>query len=119
MAAVAAPLFWLGPIGWIAGGSFILGGILLAKKHHDDHNLPKLHDNGNHGNPNNKDPNGNPINPYYYHTIMARSRKDAMERARRAGFGTRPILDGDHFHVGKFRGGKLFKFGNTHFKWPF
>ena len=114
--AAAAPLFGAGPVGWIAGGAVILGTILFAKKHHDDHNLPPLHDNRNHGNPNNKGPNG-PKNPFYEHFILAKSRKDALERARRAGFGNRPIDHGDHFHVRKVRQMIDHKFGNAHYKW--
>ena len=117
MTAAAAPLFGAGPIGWIAGGAIVLGGLLLAKKHHDDHNLPPLHDNRNHGNPNNRGPNGDPEHPFYEHFILAKSRKDALERARRAGFGNRPIDHGDHFHARKIRQMIEYKFGNAHFKW--
>ena len=73
MAAVAAPLLGLGPGGWIAAGIITAGIILLAKKNQDQ-NIPPLHDNHNKGNPNNRGPNG-PIHPYYYHTIMCKSRK--------------------------------------------
>ena len=114
MAAVAAPLLGLGPGGWIAAGIITAGIILLAKKNQDQ-NIPPLHDNHNKGNPNNRGPNG-PIHPYYYHIIMCKSRKDAFERALRDGFGNKPLFDRDHFHLTKIRG-RLFKFGNAHYKW--
>ena len=115
--AIAAPAISLGPVGWAIGGAILLGGIFLAKKHNDDHNLPHLHDNHNHGNPNNRGPNGDPIHPYYYHMIMAKSKKDAFNRALRDGFGAKPLLDGNHFHLTKFRGGVKHKFGNCHYFW--
>ena len=116
-AAVAAPLFGAGPLGWAVGGALVVGGILFAKKHHNDHNLPPLHDNHNRGNPNNKGPNGDPKDPFYIHKIFAKSRKDAFERAKKAGFGNRPINHGDHFHIRKIRGMQDYKFGSSHFYW--
>ena len=115
MAAVAAPLVGLGPGGWVAAGIITVGILLFAKKN-KNHNIPRLHDNHNKGNPNNKGPNG-PKDPFYYHIVWCNSKKDAYERALRDGFGNKPIFDGDHFHLSKMRGGKLFKFGNAHYRW--
>ena len=116
MAAAAAPVFSMGPVGWAIGGGLLLGAVLFSKKHHDDHNVGKIHDNHNKGNPNNRGPNG-PENQFYYHTIFAKSRKDAFDRALRDGHGNRPLFHGDHFHRTIMRGGNLFKFGNAHYKW--
>lgn len=115
MAAVAAPLVGLGPWGWVAAG-IITAGILLFAKKNKNNNIPHLHDNHNKGNPNNKGPNG-PKDPFYYHNVWCKSKKDAYERALRDGYGNKPIFDGDHFHLSKMRGGKLFKFGNAHYRW--
>ena len=115
MAAAAAPLFSLGPAGWIIGGLATAGILLMAKKNKNK-NIPHLPDNHNKGNPNNRGPNG-PIHPFYYHTVYCKSKKDAFNRALKDGFGSKPIFDGDHFHLSKMRGGKLFKFGNVHYKW--
>lgn len=115
MAAVAAPLVGLGPGGWVAAG-IITAGILLFAKKNKNNNIPHLHDNHNKGNPNNKGPNG-PKDPFYYHNVWCKSKKDAYERALRDGYGNKPIFDGDHFHLSKMRGGKLFKFGNAHYRW--
>ena len=116
MAAAAAPLVSMGPLGWAIGGGILLGTLLLAKKNHDDGNRKTIHDNHNKGNPNNRGPNG-PEFPYYYHNIKAKSKKDAYERALRDGHGVTPIPDDDHFHRGIMRGGKIFKFGNAHYRW--
>ena len=115
MAAAAAPLLTLGPGGWIAAGVITAGVILFAKKNNNQ-NIPHLHDNQNKGNPNNKGPNG-PKHPFHYHTVWCKSKKDAFERALRDGHGNRPIFDGDHFHLGRMRGGQFFKFGIVHYKW--
>ena len=116
-AAVAAPVLGMGPAGWIIGGGILLGGILFAKKNHDDHNIGHIHDNHNQGNPNNRGPNGDPQFPYYYHDVKCKSKKDAFERALRDGHGNRPIFDGDHFHQSIMRGGIRYKFGNAHYRW--
>jgi hypothetical protein len=99
----------------VAAG-IITAGILLFAKKNKNNNIPHLHDNHNKGNPNNKGPNG-PKDPFYYHNVWCKSKKDAYERALRDGYGNKPIFDGDHFHLSKMRGGKLFKFGNAHYRW--
>ena len=115
MAAAVAPLVGLGPVGWLAGGLAAAGIIMWAKKNKNN-NIPHLHDNGNKGNPNNRGPNG-PKHPFYNHRILCKSKKDAFDRALRDGHGNKPIFDGDHFHLGKMRGGKFYKFGNAHYHW--
>ena len=116
MAAAAAPLISLGPGGWIAAGVITAGVLLMAKKNKNK-NHPPLHDNGNKGNPNNKGPNGDQVFPFYYHKVKCKSKKDAFERALKDGFGNKPIPDGNHFHLSKMRGGKVFKFGNANYEW--
>ena len=48
------------------------------------------------------------------HFIDAPNRKEAMEKARRAGGGNPPIADGDHFHA---RNGKGEKIKGGHYGW--
>ena len=87
------------------------------KKDVDDKNLESLHDNHNHGNPNNIDKEGKSVNPYYYHEVHAKSRKDAWNKALNDGFGNKPIDHGDHFHQSRKRDGEAYKYGNTHYTW--
>ena len=83
----------------------------------EDKNIKTLHDNHNKGNPNNKDPEGKKINPYYYHEVHAKSKKDAYEKALKDSFGNKPIDHGDHFHQSRKREGNTYKYGNTHYTW--
>ena len=87
------------------------------KKDVDDDNLKPLHDNRNHGNPHNIDKDGKKVDPYYYHEVHAKSRKDAYDRALKDGFGNKPIDHGDHFHQSRKRDGEVYKYGNTHYTW--
>ena len=99
------------------GGAIVVGGIVLIKKHHDDHNLPSLHDNYNSSNPNNKGPNGDPNDTFYTHIIIAKSRKDTLEKTRKSGYGNKPVGYGEHFHMRKICEKKDFKYESTHFTW--
>ena len=116
MAAIAAPAIGFGPVGWAIGGAVVVGGLLLAAANNNNNNNGSIPDNHNRGNPNNRGPNG-PEHPFYYHEVRGKSRKDAFNRALNDGYGNTPIDHGDHFHASRMRGGELFKFGNTHYRW--
>ena len=87
------------------------------KKDVEDKNIKTLHDNHNHGNPNNKDPEGKSVDPYYYHEVHGKTKKDAWNKALNDGFGNKPIDHGDHFHQSRMRDGEAYKYGNTHYTW--
>ncbi len=78
-----------GPVGFLVGG-LITGGILLAS--------------------NKKGGSGN----WRRHSNEAPSRKEARERAQRAGHGHPPIDHGDHYHPKDAKGNKI---PGGHYKW--
>ena len=77
-----------GPAGLVVGG-LIAAGLLLANKR------------GGSG-------------EWRRHTNTAPSRKEARDRAQRAGHGHPPIDHGDHFHPGDSKGNKV---PGSHYKW--
>ena len=78
-----------GPVGWLIGGA-ITAGILLA-----------VNKRGGSGN-------------WRRHTNTAPSRKEARNRAQRAGNGHPPIDHGDHFHARNAQGKKI---PGSHYRW--
>ena len=78
-----------GPVGFLVGG-LITGGILLASN--------KTGGSGN----------------WRRHSNTAPSRKEARDRAQRAGHGHPPIDHGDHYHPKDAKGNKI---PGSHYKW--
>ena len=78
-----------GPVGFVVG-TLITGGILLAS--------------------NKKGGSGN----WRRHSNTAPSRKEARDRAQRAGHGHPPIDHGDHYHAKDAKGNKI---PGSHYKW--
>ena len=98
----------------------LYGGFKLSKKRNGFNKIGKKPDYHNGSNPNNRGPNGEePQNNFYYHTVNCRSKKEAREKALKAGYGNAPYEDKHHFHPIKILNGKIFKFGNAHYCWPY
>ncbi len=80
----------LGPVGWVVGG-IVTAGILIAA----------ANKRGGSG-------------EWRRHENVAPSRKEARDRAQRAGHGHPPIDHGDHFHAKDAKGNKI---PGSHYKW--
>ena len=93
MAAALAPIqigTGFGPVGVLAGGLIAAGILLLA-----------ANKQGGSGD-------------WRRHTNTAPSRKEARDRAQKAGHGHPPLGHGDHFHATDSKGRKM---RGSHYKW--